>query len=59
MQLENMINHVFIPLSVSGAGPQRLQHSDWQFLWQLPMHPLQLPSCEFYFIIPHLEGITL
>lgn len=56
-----MTNRVFIPLSVSSAGPQHLQCSDGQFLWQLSMHPLQLPSCEFdiTFRNPHSEGITL
>lgn len=40
-------NHVLLHLSVSSAGPQRLQHSNGLFLWQLTMHPLQLSSREF------------
>lgn len=34
------------PPSLSSAGPKHLHRSDRQFLWQLAMHPLQLPPCE-------------
>lgn len=46
------------PPSVSSAGPQHLCCCDRQLLWQLPMHPLQLPPCESL-MNPHSRGITL